>query len=347
MDASHARVQAPQPQVNLPSGRAVKPVIVSASRATDIPAFYGRWLQNRIKAGYVRWVNPFNATQNAIVSFERTRVFVFWTKNAKPMFPYLSTVEEHNFNYYFQFTLNNYEDDGLEPHLPSLASRIQTFKELSIRLGSHRVVWRFDPLILTDRLSIDVLINRIQDIAEHLHGFTRKLVISFADIGHYKKVQSNLARADIRYQEFTPELMREFASKLRSVSRDWGVKIGTCSEQVDLAEYNIEHNRCVDDQLLIENFSHDKQLMDFLGYEPDMFGAPARPNMKDKGQRKACGCIVSKDIGAYNTCPFLCTYCYATASRTAVESSRRRHDEEGDALVSAAPCPNESPETSG
>lgn len=323
-------------QITLDNGAqadAISPVIISASRATDIPKFFSKWFHHRLKAGYIRWTNPFNANQIQYVSFQKTRVIVFWSKNPKPLIRYLPEIEAKGINYYFQFTLNDYEQEGLEPNVAPLAQRVETFKNLVDRVGKKRVIWRYDPLMLTDTLTVDVLLDRIARLANQLQGYTERLVISFADIGSYKKVQNNLAREKVRYREFTPELMAELAQRLSVLNREWGLKIATCAEDIDLAQFGIEHNRCIDDNLMIEIFREDQALMDFLGYESDLFADPSRPYLKDKGQRKACGCIISKDIGIYDTCHHLCTYCYANTSSATVEKNRSRHNPAGEALI--------------
>jgi len=312
---------------------AITPVIVSASRSTDIPAFYSEWLIQRLIRGYVKWTNPFNRVPQ-YVSFAKTRVIVFWSKNPQPLMQYLPEINAKGINYYFQFTVNDYMDEGLEPNVPPLSQRIETFKALSDKVGKKRVIWRFDPLILTDEVTVDRLTERIAAVAAQVSNYTERLVISFADIKVYKKVQNNLAREHVNYREFTPELMIEVAQRLQVLNHEWGLKIATCAEGIDLEPYGIEHNRCIDDRLMIEVFGHDRKLMEFLGYEADLFADPSRPYMKDKGQRKECGCIVSKDIGMYDTCHHLCAYCYANTSRKAVENNIRRHNPESESLVS-------------
>ncbi|MDD4872317.1 MAG: DUF1848 domain-containing protein [Kiritimatiellae bacterium] len=312
---------------------AICPVIISASRATDIPAFFAKWFRNRLHAGYVRRINPFNANQTQYVSFSKTRIIVFWSKNPKPLIQYLPEINEKGINYYFQFTLNNYDEEGLEPNVPPLAQRVETFKMLSEKLGRKRVIWRFDPLILTDTISVDCLIDRISTVATLVHQYTEQLVISFADIKIYKKVQTNLARQHIDYHDFTPELMLEVVRRLQFMNLKWGLKISTCAEGIDLGTCGIEHNRCIDDRLMIETFPEDQNLMDFLKYQPDIFQSSGRPYLKDKGQRKACGCIVSKDIGMYDTCHHLCAYCYANTSREAVENNLQKHYDDSDIIV--------------
>lgn len=279
------------------------PLIVSASMATDIPAFYADWFFHRLEKGYIRWRNPFSG-QDSYVSFANTRFIVFWSKNPEPLLPYLSVLKERGIGCYIQYTVNDYEAEGLEPNVPSLAQRIDTFSRLVDTLGSGPVVWRFDPLILTDKINIDTLLEKIAHIADALVGHTEKLVFSFADINSYKKVSRNLRLSGINYREWDEESMREFASRLSTLNRDnWNFRLATCAERIDLSGYGIDHNRCIDPELISRIAPHDAILQNFL------YNAKT-----DTGQRKACGCILSKDIGAYNTCPHGCLYCYANTS---------------------------------
>lgn len=162
------------------------PLIISASRATDIPAFYTDWFFRRLEKGYVRWRNPFSG-QDSYVSFCNTRFIVFWSKNPVSLLPYLPTLKERGIGCYIQYTLNDYETEGLEPNVPPLQQRIETFRRLVDALGTEAVVWRFDPLILTDKIDIDTLLEKIARIADALVSYTDKLVFSFADIESYKK----------------------------------------------------------------------------------------------------------------------------------------------------------------
>ena len=136
------------------------PVIISASRSTDIPAFYAKWLFNRLAKGYCAWYNPFNQ-QKMYISFKSCKVIVFWTKNPKPILPYLNILDEMGIHYYFQVTLNDYEHEGFEPNVPAIEERIETFKHLSQLIGKERVIWRFDPLIITPTIGPRELLKRI------------------------------------------------------------------------------------------------------------------------------------------------------------------------------------------
>jgi hypothetical protein len=286
---------------------AVAPVIVSASRRTDIPAFHADWFVDRLRAGHVRWVNPFSGTAQ-YVSFAKARVVVFWTKNPKPLLGRLDELDRRGIGYYFQFTLNDYEAEGLEPGVPPLAKRVETFAELARRIGKGKVVWRYDPLLLADDLGLDRLIERVVRVGETVRPWTEKLVIAFADIERYAKVRSRLRKLGKGCRELTPEEMRDFAERLTGAIRGWGLQIATCAEAIDLSQYGIGRNKCIDDALLERLFPQDVELAAFLG------SAETRYRLRDKGQRKECGCIVSKDIGAYDTCPHLCRYCYANST---------------------------------
>lgn len=308
------------------------PVIISASRSTDIPAFYANWFIDRLNKGYIEWKNPFNGIP-IYVSFKKTRVVVFWTKNPKPMMKHLDFLDKIIENYYFQYTLNDYEKEGFERKVPSLDDRIKTFIELSEKIGKKRVIWRFDPLILTSEIDVKILLKKIEYIGDQIKDHTNKLVFSFADISIYKKVENNLRKEGVSFIEFSPQTMREFASGLQQLNKKWGFDIGTCAEKISLERYNIKHNKCIDDDLMIDLFSEDKVLMKFLGVkftEPDLFNNSATiikktQNLRDRGQRNACGCIASKDIGQYNTCPHECVYCYANTSRKTAKENYNRH----------------------
>lgn len=302
----------------------LEPVILSASRSTDIPAFYADWFINRIRAGYCRWVNLFNR-ERFKVSFEKTRMIVFWSKNPKPMLSRLDELEMLGYkNYYFQVTLNDYTGEGLEPNVPSVEERIETFQALAMRIGKERVVWRYDPLLLSDSLTIDELLERIARIGTALKGFTEKLVFSFADISAYRKVVNNLSGTGCR--EFSLEEKNRFAVGLVDLNKKLGLQLATCAEDIDLTCLGINHNKCIDDDLMVRLFHEDYLLMEHLGAEYDLIdGWHVIKSKKDKGQRKACGCVVSKDIGMYNTCAHLCRYCYANSSDATVLANCKKH----------------------
>ena len=293
------------------------PVVVSASRSTDIPAFYGEWFANRLKAGYVKWINPFNGV-SCYVSFEKARFFVFWTKNPRPFFPVLETLASKGIGFYVLYTLNNYGGTGLEPGVPPLSERAKSFAELASRYGKERTVWRYDPLMLTESLNMDALFRRIREAGELVHPYTEKLVFSFCEISKYPKVERNLRREHVRYVEFDRERMLDAGSRLAALARGWGLTPASCAAEIELADFGIVRNKCIDDGLIARISPGDKDLMGFLGRDPLFPSVPPVKPLKDKGQRKFCGCIPSKDIGRYDTCPHYCVYCYANTSRETV-----------------------------
>lgn len=331
------------------NGQVVKaqtPLIISASRSTDIPAFYTDWFFDRLEKGYSAWTNPFNGVKS-YVSYAKTRFIVFWSKNPRPLLDYLHKLEERNIKCYIQFTLNDYEAESLEK-VPSLEKRIETFKLLVDRLGVGSVVWRFDPMILTNNITIDDLLCKVKNIGDQLKGYTEKLVFSYADIALYKKVKSNLEKNGISYHEWTTEQMEEFAEKLSAMNkdRDWNFSLATCGENIDISKYGIEHNRCIDGDLITRIAWKDSELMRFMKVKIENIptlslfgdaqipqGAILLPNnkyfvsaqKKDSGQREFCGCMAAKDVGEYNTCPHLCEYCYANTSKQLALNNWRCH----------------------
>lgn len=325
---------------------AMAPIIVSASRSTDIPAFYSDWFFHRLSEGYSAWKNPFNG-KYSYVSYHQTKFIVFWSKNPRPLLNHLNELKEREIGCYIQYSLNDYEEEKLERGVPPIAERIDTFKKLVDALGFGGVIWRFDPLMLTDDIDIDKLLMKIENIGDQLKGYTEKLVFSFADIALYRKVKSNLEANGIPYHEWTEEQMKDFASRLVELNKrkGWNYKLATCGEK---GRYpGIEPNHCVDDELIIRRAYHDKELMAFLkaSIKPmpkqDLFGESeplpegaiilgngqyaTRGDNRDKGQREFCGCMKSKDIGEYNTCVHLCEYCYANASKDAAVKNWEAH----------------------
>lgn len=323
---------------------ALAPVIISASRATDIPAFHSAWFFDRLAKGYCEWTNPFNR-RLSYVSFARCRAIVFWTKNPEPILPFLPQLDRRGIHYYFHYTLNDYTAENFEPGLPSLDSRIESFRRLSALVGPRRVIWRFDPLILTPSLTPRQLLSRIWHIGNRLRGLTSRLVFSFVDVAAYRKVRSNLVKEtaiftpdSVLSAEPSPGQRLELIdglTRLRDAWHEsgWDVELATCGEDIDLSSRGIIPNRCIDASLLESEFASDKAFVYYLHTgrlpQPDLFGEippipSERKNLKDRGQRKTCGCILSKDIGMYDTCGHLCVYCYANSSRENVLRNLRQ-----------------------
>ena len=343
-------------EITLENGLKVQaqtPFIVSASRSTDIPAFYADWFLDRLKKGYSAWTNPFNGVKS-FISYANTRFIIFWSKNPRPLIEtgLLDYLDEHNIACYVQYSLNDYESEGLEKGVKSIDYRIETFKMLVDRLGKGSVVWRFDPLILTDTIDVDSLLGKIKRIGNELKNYTEKLVFSYADILEYSKVKRNLEKNEINYKVWTQEEMDDFANRLSALNKKegWNLTLATCGEKIDIAQYGIVHNRCIDGDLITRISWRDNKLMEHMrtkiyelapSYE---FTLPffdseipqeaimlddnhyfISTHKKDPGQRALCGCMAAKDIGEYNTCIHLCEYCYANTSKQAAKNNHETH----------------------
>ena len=279
-------------------------MILSVSRRTDIPNYYSEWFINRMKEGYLYVRNPMNIHQVSKINLSPQVVdcIVFWTKNPLPMLDKLHDLQ--NYKYYFQFTLTSYGRD-IEPNLPDKRKQIiGTFCRLSSEIGKEKVIWRYDPIIFTDRYTEEYHIKAFQAIAEALKGYTDKVVISFVDL--YAKTKKNMKGINI----VNPESIRfeKFVSKLSEIARENKMKIAACAEEIDLTPYGIEHNCCIDREL-IEN----------------IIGCKINAK-KDKNQRGECGCIESIEIGTYNTCRTGCKYCYANDSNDRVSDNWQKYN---------------------
>jgi hypothetical protein len=233
-------------------------MILSVSRATDIPAFYARQFMESLCRGYLYWTNPFN-NKKSLISLSGVQLIVFWSKNPKPLMPFLDRIDELGMGYYFNFTLNNYEKEGFELNLPSLQKRIETFIELSERIGKEKVIWRFDPVIISSNQDVDAVIDKIESIASRLKTYTKKLVFSFVDAS-YRKVQNKLKTNDIRLIDFDKATKRLFVEKLTESLAAYNLEIATCAEEIDFGSFGVKSNKCVDNELIKSVFNSNSKL---------------------------------------------------------------------------------------
>lgn len=279
-------------------------MILSVSRRTDVPNYYSDWFLNRIKEGFVYVRNPMNARQISEIDLspEVVDCIVFWTKNPKPMLGRLDELREYP--YYFQFTLTGYGTD-IECNVPhKKETMLPVFMKLSEKIGSNRVIWRYDPIIFTDRYTPDYHLNAFGQIADALNGYTGRCVISFVDT--YAKNKKSMAA--LQAYDLEPEELTDFARRLSKIAAENGMEIGSCAEAIDLEQCGIRHNRCIDPELI-----------------ESLIGCRIT-GKKDQNQRKECGCMESIDIGAYNTCLNGCQYCYANGSAEVIKNNCRQYD---------------------
>lgn len=275
-------------------------MILSVSRRTDIPNYYSEWFLNRIKEGYLYVRNPMNYHQVSKIELtpEVVDCIVFWTKNPEPMLQRLDMLE--GYNYYFQFTLTGYGRE-IEPNIPHKKKEmIPIFQRLSDKIGKNSVIWRYDPIFISEKYTEEYHIKAFEEIARELEGYTQKVVISFVDL--YTKMKK--AKKGTLFAEMKEEVCHSIAKQMADIAETHHMTIDSCAEQLDLSKYGIGHSSCIDKKLVEK----------IIGY-PIIIG-------KDKNQREACGCIESMEVGSYHTCPNGCKYCYANESDDKVRGKR-------------------------
>ena len=287
-------------------------MILSVSRRTDIPAFYAKWFINRIHEGYVYVRNPFNANQISNIPLDQNVVdcIVFWTKNPGPLMQYLPEISKlYDGAFYFQYTVNTYGKD-MEPCVPGLERRVSLFADISKTYGTDRVVWRYDPILITDKYTTEWHIQSFKEMVHNLKGYTDTCVISFIDM--YEKTKMNTREYGIRPP--TIEEMDELVAAFSDITKGTGIQLKTCAEAIDFQKYGIEHNSCIDKD----------RIEKITGW---------RIKAKADKQRSDCQCIECADIGLYNTCLHGCRYCYANYNTKQVENAIAAHNDESPLLT--------------
>lgn len=248
--------------------------------------------------------NPMNIHQVSKIAItpEVIDCIVFWTKNPAPMLERMDELK--NYYYYFQFTLNAYGAD-IEPNVPQKSTYvINTFQRLSDMIGANRVIWRYDPILVNEYYTIDYHTKYFEELAKRLQGYTKKCTISFIDL--YRNTTNNVKGLSLK--NLNNDDKYTLAKNLSEIALSFGLKVDTCSEDIDLGSLNISHARCIDDRLI-----------------EDIIGCKLKTE-KDKGQRLECGCVKSIDIGMYNTCLNGCKYCYANYNMNTVSKNSQIHD---------------------
>ena len=301
-------------------------MIISASRRTDIPAFYSDWFMNRVRQGWCAVPNPFNRKRVYRVSLRPDDVtaIVFWSKNPAPLIGHLEELDEHGYRYYFLFTLNDYPTD-LEPNVPGLTQRIATFRGLAGRRGPQRVIWRYDPIVISNRTDWDYHRRVFERLCRELHGSAERVITSLVQF--YSKTRRRLAALSEQGFDFDPNLTgrveaRSLLADMADLAADAGMEMMICASEEDYSDVGVTPSRCIDGELI-------SRLWDIPGPWP-----------RDKGQRPACGCTVAKDIGVADTCLHHCPYCYSTVSEKAALNNFQKHNQD-------APCMGALPDGVG
>lgn len=273
-------------------------MIISASRRTDIPAFFSEWFLHRLCEGFVFVQNPYNKKQitKIMLSPDTVDCLVFWSKNPLPMFHRLPQIDALGYKYYFEFTLTPYGRD-LEPGLPSKNTLLETFRRLS---SYSKIIWRYDPIILTNKYSVEFHCTMFAKMAEVLCKYTDKCIFSFVDI--YSKLKTSSLSAPSVQQ------MHEIAKNFAGIAKNYNIQLSTCCEQEDFTLYGIQAASCINKEFVERT----------IGCQINC--------SKDTGQRSLCNCVESIDIGMYDSCVHGCTYCYANQNFARAQKNMLLHD---------------------
>ncbi len=286
-------------------------MIVSVSRRCDIPSYFGKWFINRLDDGYVLVVNPYNNKQYSKISLakEHVDIFIFWTKNPIPFMKYLPIIDKLGYPYYFEYTITPYGKD-LEINLPDKDILLDAFITLSKKLGKNRVVWRYDPIIINDKYTIEYHHRMFEYMAKKLNGYCNRCIISFVD--NYKNVQRNMGENPA--SRFCEKEMYALTSLIAPIARQYDIVLVTCSEKIDLDILGVQHGACIDKY-------HIESILEI-----------AVETIKDN-QRQECRCLQCVDIGTYNSCNHGCVYCYANNNMDVVKQNIMIHDPNANTLI--------------
>lgn len=276
------------------------PLIVSASRRTDIAAFHSRWFRRRLQEGFCHVLQPYSGRVVRVsLAPEEVRAFVFWTRDPIPLLSEMEALRAAGAGVLVHVTLTGY-GPPIESHGPPLRTALRNFEKLAARMGREAVLWRYDPIVLSEELTASAHRSRFESLARALQGMTRRCTFSFVDF--YGKTKRNLGKieANLGQPFHRPDLAerRALAQDLAQIAARHSIELLSCCEDA-LVEGQVGKSHCIDPEAIARVMTRP--------FPP----APFKPTRQD------CGCVQSLDIGAYDTCAFGCAYCYATSSREA------------------------------
>ncbi|MBC3898053.1 DUF1848 family protein [Acetobacterium malicum] len=277
-------------------------MILNTGNRTDIPAFYSEWFYNRIRAGFVLVRNPYYPQQviRYRLSPEVVDCLAFCTKNPAPMLDRLSEISA--FKQFWFVTITPYGRD-IEPHVPDKSQVIEAFKRLSDAVGIQAVGWRYDPIFISKKYSLDYHLDSFSQMAASLRGYTDHAVISFIDL--YQKTRRNFKGV----QAVTSPERAVIGQALAAITRQNGMMLRTCLEGSDLKEFGVDCSGCMT-QSVIER----------------AIGMNLKMPKNYHTSRKGCDCLLGSDIGVYNSCGHGCRYCYANHDMETVRHNMASHD---------------------
>lgn len=278
-------------------------MIIQTGMRTDIPAFYSKWLVNRIREGYVLVRNPYNEKQVTRYSLspEVVDLIAFCTKNPAPMLKHMDVLK--SYGQYWFVTITPYGRE-IEPNVPDKEKVIEDFRKLAGIVGSDSMGWRYDPIFINEKYTVDWHIAQFEEMAAKLSGCTKTCVISFIDI--YKKVERNFPEARKVCEKDRIRLGRAFIE----IAGKHGMTVRPCAEGGELAEYGADCSGCMTQKT----------------FETALHTTLDVPKQKLNQRNGQCACLLGVDIGAYDTCGHLCRYCYANVHEDMVRENMKRHN---------------------
>ena len=284
-------------------------MILNTGQRTDIPAFYAKWFHNRLKAGFVLVRNPYypKLVTKFVLDPKVVDVIGFCTKNPRPMFGYLDDLKP--FGQFWYVSITGFEKD-LEPNVPDIDEVTEDFKYLSKKLGPNAVAWRYTPIIVNEKYTVERHIKTFEHIASELEGFTNLAVFGFLDL--YPKLQKIHPELKDCQEEDKIVIAKAFAE----IAKAHGMSLRLCSKEKWLAEYGIDVDGC----MRIEDYER-------------AVGKRLIVKQKMEARKSYCACYLSNDIGAYNSCPHLCAYCYANGTKEEVLRNFKTHDDDSPLLL--------------
>lgn len=302
-------------------------MILSASRRTDIPAFYSDWFMDKIRKGVIKRKNPYNNTiYETKLNPQNINMIVFWTRNAEPMIKkgYIDELIDRGYQFYFQHTITGYtlkspSGHKLDGRTQNPNKGIDSFNRLADMIGGNKIIWRFDPIVICDQLNIEEILRLYEKISNTITPDCKRNVLSFLDV--YDHVGVNMEKYGFtNIKDLTKtkneQLLNELLKGIKEIANNNQRNVFSCAESINLDKFNIEHSKCIDDD-----------------YIRDVFGIKTTKS-KDRGQREACGCVKSIDIGEYDTCPHGCVYCYANQKKDLAMKNYKSHNFHSDFIIS-------------
>ena len=289
-------------------------MIVSASYKTDIPAFYGDWFMRRLNAGFCRMVNPYGHQAYTVpLTSDAVDGFVFWTRNSSPFMGALKKTESLGFPFVVQYTITGYPR-ALDAATIRPEQAVSHLREIARSYGPHAGVWRYDPIIFSSLTPAEWHRENFARLAGSLTGTVDEVVVSVAQV--YRKTARNMAQAaqsfDFEWRDPAASEKTALLGELAEIAADHGMKLTLCG-QPELLAGGVTEASCIDAARLSD-------------------AAGRTISAEHKPHRKTCACDASRDIGAYDTCPHGCAYCYAVGTQALAKRRFAAHDPAGEFL---------------